>query len=96
MKKDFLWFDEQLWSSLCAGPKKRWHTGGSGHPIIQGEFRPKLGDGVKVFRGRAGIQLILIALIVATAFLGCNTMRGVGKDVEGGGKSIQRAVNHND
>jgi predicted small secreted protein len=40
--------------------------------------------------------LIFAALFLTTAVLGCNTMRGVGKDVEGGGKSIQRVVNHND
>ena len=40
--------------------------------------------------------LIIAALFLTTLLLGCNTMRGVGKDVEGGGRSIQRTVNHND
>jgi predicted small secreted protein len=34
--------------------------------------------------------LILIALI--SCITGCNTVRGVGEDVEGGGKAIERAA----
>jgi entericidin B len=40
--------------------------------------------------------LMLAALFLMTSVLGCNTMRGVGKDVESGGKGIQKAVDHND
>jgi predicted small secreted protein len=96
MKKNFLWFDEQLWSSLCAGPKRRWSTDGLEQQAILSESRPKPWDWSTVCHGRGGIQLILIALFLTTALFGCNTMRGVGKDVEGGGRSIQRVVNHND
>ncbi|MBZ0093377.1 MAG: entericidin A/B family lipoprotein [Burkholderiales bacterium] len=35
----------------------------------------------------------VFALLVLAAFLGgCNTVRGVGKDVEKGGEAIQKAV----
>lgn len=40
--------------------------------------------------------LILTALFLTTAVLGCNTLRGAGKDVENAGGSIQRTVDHND
>ena len=33
----------------------------------------------------------IVVLVVLTA-QGCNTMRGVGKDVEAGGKAIQRGA----
>ena len=96
MKKDFLWFDEQLWSSLCNGPKSHWHADGSEHQALINESRSKPEDGSKGGRGRRGIQWVLVALFLTTSILGCNTMRGVGKDVEGGGRGIQRVVNHND
>jgi predicted small secreted protein len=96
MKKDFLWFDEQLWSALCAGPKSHWPAAGSEHRSILSEPRTKDEGRSKGYLGRGGIQLILIALFLTTTVLGCNTMRGVGKDVEGGGRGIQRVVDHND
>jgi predicted small secreted protein len=41
---------------------------------------------------------VLIAMAVATGFLflaGCNTMEGAGKDVEAGGKKVEKeAVEH--
>ncbi len=40
--------------------------------------------------------LIIIAVFLTTSILGCNTMRGAGKDVENAGGSIQRTVDHND
>jgi entericidin B len=40
--------------------------------------------------------LMLAALFLMTSVLGCNTMRGVGKDVESGGEGIQKIVDHND
>ena len=40
--------------------------------------------------------LIFIALLLTISVLGCNTFRGAGKDMESGGKSIQRAVDKND
>ena len=45
---------------------------------------------------RKNFLFIFGVLFLAISVLGCNTMRGVGKDVEGGGRSIQRTVNHND
>ncbi len=45
---------------------------------------------------RKNFLFILGVLFLAASVLGCNTMRGVGKDMEGGGKSIQKTVNHND
>ncbi len=42
------------------------------------------------------LSVILAALFLATSLLGCNTKRGVGKDVESGGKGIQEVVGHND
>ena len=40
--------------------------------------------------------LIFMALLLTTSVLGCNTLRGAGKDVENAGGSIQRTVDHND
>jgi predicted small secreted protein len=40
--------------------------------------------------------LMLVALFLMTSVLGCNTMRGAGKDVENAGESIQKTVDHND
>ena len=40
--------------------------------------------------------MVLAVFFLAVTLLGCNTMRGVGKDVEGGGRGIQKVVNHND
>jgi predicted small secreted protein len=39
---------------------------------------------------KLSIWILLIAAVVAAT--GCNTVRGVGKDVEKGGQAIQRAV----
>lgn len=96
MKKDFLWFDEQLWSTLCAGPKRRMHTDSSEHPALMSERRPKSEDGSKGCPGRRGAQLVLIALFLTTTALGCNMMRGAGQDVQSAGSGIQRIVDHND
>lgn len=40
--------------------------------------------------------LMLAGLFLMTSVLGCNMMRGAGKDMESGGRSIQRTVDHND
>ena len=40
--------------------------------------------------------LFFAALFLATSFLGCNMLKGAGKDMENGGKSIQKTVDHND
>lgn len=45
---------------------------------------------------RSELLLVLVAFIVTVSALGCGMMRGLGQDVEGGGRSIQRVVNHND
>ena len=34
----------------------------------------------------------VIATVVALVLSGCNTMRGVGQDIEKGGEAIQKAV----
>ncbi|MCL4757588.1 MAG: entericidin A/B family lipoprotein [Rhodocyclaceae bacterium] len=39
---------------------------------------------------KLSIWILIIAAAVAAT--GCNTVRGVGKDVEKGGQAIQRAV----
>ncbi|MDZ4857709.1 MAG: entericidin A/B family lipoprotein [Candidatus Hydrogenedentes bacterium] len=39
---------------------------------------------------RSFAAIALIAAFVFIAGSGCNTVRGVGKDVEAGGKAIQR------
>ena len=45
---------------------------------------------------KKNLLLILAGLFLMTSILGCNMMRGAGKDVENAGGSIQRTVNHND
>jgi predicted small secreted protein len=40
--------------------------------------------------------LIIIALFLTTSVLGCNTIKGAGKDVENAGESIQKTVDKND
>ena len=42
------------------------------------------------------IGLVVIGMICVVSLIGCNTMRGAGKDVEGAGKGIQKVVNKND
>jgi predicted small secreted protein len=39
--------------------------------------------------------LCCIALLVALGATGCNTVRGVGRDIESGGRAIQRASHAN-
>ena len=43
-------------------------------------------------------KLLNGVMVAAVLFcvVGCNTMRGAGKDVEGAGKSIQKTVDKND
>lgn len=36
--------------------------------------------------------MVLVSLVSITALAGCNTMRGVGEDVERGGEKIQGAA----
>jgi len=38
------------------------------------------------------IALFLACIAIATAFGACNTMRGVGKDIERAGEGIQNAT----
>ena len=40
--------------------------------------------------------LICIIVFLMTMFLGCNMLKGGGKDIENAGKSIQKTVEHND
>jgi predicted small secreted protein len=40
--------------------------------------------------------LMLAGLFLMTSVIGCNMMRGAGKDVESGGRGIQKIVDHND
>ncbi|MBF0384341.1 MAG: hypothetical protein HQL27_00575 [Candidatus Omnitrophica bacterium] len=45
---------------------------------------------------KINFMLFITVLVLITAVLGCNMLRGVGKDVENAGGSIQRTVDHND
>ncbi|MEH2922567.1 entericidin A/B family lipoprotein [Samsonia erythrinae] len=36
--------------------------------------------------------IAICSLVILSAVVGCNTTRGVGQDVEAGGKAIQRSV----
>jgi entericidin B len=38
------------------------------------------------------LSLILAALAAVVAVAGCNTIRGMGQDIEKGGEAIQRAT----
>ncbi len=38
------------------------------------------------------ILFLMVAAATAVALIGCNTVQGVGKDIEKGGEAIQRAV----
>jgi len=38
------------------------------------------------------VVLILFVLLIGIVFCGCNTIRGVGKDIEGAGEVIQDAA----
>ncbi len=37
-------------------------------------------------------NIILLSLLAAFVFSGCNTLQGVGKDLKQGGESIERAA----
>jgi predicted small secreted protein len=39
---------------------------------------------------------ILAVLFLTVSILGCNMLRGAGKDISNAGESIQRTVEHND
>ncbi|MDP8266412.1 MAG: entericidin A/B family lipoprotein [Candidatus Aceula meridiana] len=39
---------------------------------------------------------VFIVLILMISVMGCNMMKGAGKDIENAGGSIQRTVGHND
>jgi entericidin B len=54
------------------------------------EIQHKRNVNMKAFK-RVVVALVLGALIGIGA-LGCNTIKGAGKDVEKGGKSIQRSA----
>ncbi|MDR2261237.1 MAG: entericidin A/B family lipoprotein [Azoarcus sp.] len=41
---------------------------------------------------KRGALLLSIVLLFAAGLLACNTVRGVGKDIEAGGKAIQKAT----
>lgn len=45
---------------------------------------------------KKNLILIFTVLFLTSFVLGCNTMRGAGKDVENAGKSVQETVDHND
>ena len=40
--------------------------------------------------------LLALGVVLTVSLIGCNTMRGAGKDVENAGTGIQKVVNHND
>ncbi len=37
------------------------------------------------------IALAFLVVLLATVLAGCNTVKGVGKDIESGGKAIERS-----
>ena len=37
------------------------------------------------------MQRFLVALVVGLMLVGCNTVQGLGKDIEKGGEALQRA-----
>jgi predicted small secreted protein len=39
-----------------------------------------------------GRRVVLCATLIVAALAGCNTVRGVGQDIERGGAAIQRGV----
>jgi predicted small secreted protein len=45
---------------------------------------------------KKNIYIILAVVFLTTSVLGCNMMRGAGKDIENAGGSIQKTVDHND
>ncbi|GAB1393568.1 hypothetical protein MASR1M60_17310 [Rhodocyclaceae bacterium] len=38
------------------------------------------------------ILFVLVTAVAALALVGCNTVQGIGKDIEKGGEAIQKAV----
>ena len=46
-------------------------------------------------RGSTFLTIVCAVLLVAfiAGLTGCNTVQGVGKDIESGGKAIQKAAN---
>ena len=45
-----------------------------------------------IILGVVKVVLLLIAVGVVFSIYGCNTVRGIGEDVEAGGKAIQRST----
>jgi predicted small secreted protein len=45
---------------------------------------------------RKSIAFIVLIIAAASLLAGCNTMRGVGKDVEAAGRTIQKSADKND
>lgn len=43
-------------------------------------------------RKLAGIVFMIVSVLVVSGLSGCNTMRGLGKDIERGGEKIQEAT----
>ena len=38
------------------------------------------------------MKIVVLALLTAVALSACNTIQGIGKDIEKGGEAIQRAT----
>jgi predicted small secreted protein len=45
---------------------------------------------------RKSLALVVLLVAAMTLLAGCNTMRGVGKDVEAAGRTIQKSADKND
>lgn len=45
---------------------------------------------------KTNLLLILVVLYFSTYAMGCNMVKGAGKDVENAGKSVQKTVDHNE
>ncbi len=40
------------------------------------------------------IAVVILGVMMAASMMGCNTIRGVGRDVQAGGRAIERAAEH--
>ena len=62
----------------------------SGRPALRPTSRAEARPTADSARARAGRLAIVTAL--ALGLVACNTVRGVGKDIEAGGEAIQKAT----
>lgn len=87
-------------------PAERWRRDAYGHshcahasdrtlptPVQQSILRIYRAAEISIHLGRNNMKSLLVAVLMATfALAGCNTVQGVGKDVERGGERLQDAA----